>query len=42
MLSYLEDVLVRVATQPAKLVHQLLPVNWVKRFAPTARELVLA
>jgi transposase len=42
MLSYLEDVLVRVATHPAKLVHQLLPANWVKRFAPAAPELALA
>lgn len=42
MVSYLEDVLVRVATQPARLVQQLLPANWAKRFAPTASELALA
>ena len=42
MVSYLEDVLVRVATQPASLVQQLLPANWAKRFAPAAPELALA
>jgi transposase len=42
MVSYLEDVLVRVATQPASLVQQLLPANWAKQFSPAAQELALA
>lgn len=42
MVSYLEDVLVRVATQPASLMQQLLPANWAKRFAPATSELALA
>lgn len=36
VLAYLADVLVRVATHPASRIDELLPMNWAKRFAPTA------
>ena len=34
MVSYLADVLVRVATHPASKIDELLPENWAERFAP--------
>ena len=42
MVSYLADVLVRVATHPASRVEELLPANWTARFDPQAPELALA
>ena len=35
MVSYLADVLVRVATHPASRIDELLPANWAKLLAPT-------
>lgn len=34
MVSYLADVLVRVATHPASRIDELLPANWAKLLAP--------
>ncbi len=43
MVSYLADVLVRVATHPASRVEELLPANWAAMArAPQAAELTLA
>lgn len=42
MVSYLADVLVRVATHPASRVEQLLPAHWATQIAPQTAELVLA
>jgi transposase len=42
MVSYLADVLVRVATHPASSVEELLPANWARLFAPQAAEPALA
>ena len=36
VLAYLADVLVRVATHPARRIDELLPANWAKRFAASA------
>jgi len=36
MVSYLADVLVRVATHPARQIEELLPESWAKLFAPDA------
>jgi hypothetical protein len=33
VLSYLADVLVRVATHPASRIDELLPANWAQHFA---------
>ena len=40
--SYLADVLVRVATHPASRIDDLLPANWAANFAASATEPVLA
>ena len=42
MVSYLADVLVRVATHPASRVEDLLPANWANQLAPPAAELAHA
>jgi hypothetical protein len=42
MVSYLADVLVRVATHPASRVEELLPANWAAPVAPPAPEFILA
>lgn len=42
MVSYLADVLVRVATHPSSRLKQLLPANWAKVFGPQAAQPVLA
>jgi hypothetical protein len=42
MVSYLADVLVRVATHPASRVEDLLPANWARQVAPPAAELAPA
>ena len=42
MVSYLADVLVRVATHPASAIDELLPANWAERFAKPAPEPALA
>jgi transposase len=42
MVSYLTDVLVRVATHPASRVDALLPANWASQAATTAAELAPA
>lgn len=36
LLAYLADVLVRVATHPAKWIDELLPANWAAQFAPAS------
>jgi transposase len=36
VLAYLADVLVRVATHPAKRIDELLPHNWAARFGPAS------
>ena len=38
VLTYLADVLVRVATHPASKIGDLLPANWARLFAPQAVE----
>jgi transposase len=42
VVTYLTDVLVRVATHPASRVEDLLPQNWAKQFAPQPLELAHA
>jgi len=42
MVSYLADVLVRVATHPASRVEDLLPTNWARQVAPPTAELAHA
>lgn len=42
MVSYLADVLVRVATHPASRIDELLPANWAERFTQQAAEPALA
>ena len=34
--AYLKDVLTRISTHPADRVHELIPREWKKRFAPQA------
>ena len=38
VLTYLADVLVRVATHPASKIGELLPAHWARLFAPQAAE----
>lgn len=39
VVTYLADVLIRVATHPARSVEELLPASWAVRFAPRPAEL---
>jgi IS66 C-terminal element len=34
--AYLKDVLLRVATHPQRLIHQLTPQGWAATFGPRA------
>jgi transposase len=37
-IEYLADVLVRVATHPASMIEELIPVNWKELSAPALLE----